>query len=333
MFMKKISFILASLLVLFSCETNNNPDESNKESDCSAITLGTEEIMTFNAVLKGKAYFPSTIYSDLVVGFLFSTSSGILPSNSTMVEASDADADYNYTAFLTGLKPETKYYYRAFLRMKDQVYYGDTKEFTTLGAFVDMGLKMTRTDGTTYILYWAASNLSQKGLCEKAEDFGDYYAWGELFPKSEYSWHSYMWSGDTAYSLTKYNQDSTYGKVDKLTELEKNDDVARGILGPKKRIPTGKELNTLVTECKWSWTSVNGVNCRKATGPNGNSIFFPAAGLFVESTPFKAGSRGYYWSSSLDAKTYACSMIFDSQWCSYESMSRCEGGSIRPVTE
>ena len=44
---------------------------------------------------------------------------------------------------------------------------------------VDLGIVMTREDGTTYRLYWAKSNLSENGLCTNPEDYGDYYAWGE----------------------------------------------------------------------------------------------------------------------------------------------------------
>ena len=42
---------------------------------------------------------------------------------------------------------------------------------------------MTREDGTTYKLCWAKSNLCETGLCADPEDYGDYYAWGEMEPK------------------------------------------------------------------------------------------------------------------------------------------------------
>ena len=41
---------------------------------------------------------------------------------------------------------------------------------------VDMGIVMTREDGSTYKLYWAESNLCESGLCQRPEDLGDYYA-------------------------------------------------------------------------------------------------------------------------------------------------------------
>ena len=47
---------------------------------------------------------------------------------------------------------------------------------------VDLGIVMTRKDGTTYKLYWASSNLCEDGLCKNPQDYGDYYAWGEIEP-------------------------------------------------------------------------------------------------------------------------------------------------------
>ena len=41
---------------------------------------------------------------------------------------------------------------------------------------VDMGIVMTREDGSTYKLYWAETNLCDSGLCQSPEDLGDYYA-------------------------------------------------------------------------------------------------------------------------------------------------------------
>ena len=44
---------------------------------------------------------------------------------------------------------------------------------------VDMGIVMTREDGSTYKLYWAETNLCESGLCQRPEDLGDYYAMWE----------------------------------------------------------------------------------------------------------------------------------------------------------
>ena len=96
-----------------------------------SVTVEAKNVSAISAVLAGKANLSSTVASDLKVGFQYSKSAGILPSNSTTIEATDADAFYNYTAAITGLAPETKYYFRSFVRQNGQDTYGETMEFTT----------------------------------------------------------------------------------------------------------------------------------------------------------------------------------------------------------
>lgn len=96
-----------------------------------SVTVQAKNVSAISAVLAGKANLSSTVASDLKVGFQYSKSAGILPSNSTTIEATDADASYNYTTPITGLEPATKYYFRSFVRQNGQDTYGETKEFTT----------------------------------------------------------------------------------------------------------------------------------------------------------------------------------------------------------
>jgi hypothetical protein len=59
-------------------------------------------------------------------------------------------------------------------------------------------------------------------------------------------------------------------------------------------MPTNDEIQELIDNCIWTWTSMNGVNGYKVEGPNGNSIFLPAAGYRFGSSLNEAGSRGTY---------------------------------------
>lgn len=102
-----------------------------KSNLAPSVTIGAENISAVSAILKGKANLESTASSDLMVGFQYSKSAGILPSNSTTVEASEADSDYNYSVGITGLEPDTKYYFRSVVRQNGQDSFGETKEFTT----------------------------------------------------------------------------------------------------------------------------------------------------------------------------------------------------------
>ena len=125
----KIAGILAVTVLLgMGCSRErHNADSENSPSE----TIGTEHLSAVSVVLKGKADLASPVSSDLQVGFQYSKSAGILPSNSTTVEATEADAQYNYTAPITGLEPATTYYFRSLIRQDGLDTYGETKCFTT----------------------------------------------------------------------------------------------------------------------------------------------------------------------------------------------------------
>ena len=76
---------------------------------------------------------------------------------------------------------------------------------------------------------------------------------------------------------------------------------------------------------------------RIVTATNGNSIFLPAAGYRYDTNLDRAGSEGYYWSSSLisDYPNSAWDVNIDSDSVfryNYGSY-RCHGQSVRPVSE
>ena len=115
-------------------------EDGGKTAECAvtvktnlapSVTVGSENVSAVSVVVKGKANLDSSAPSDLMVGFQYSLSEGILPSNSTTVEATDADSQYNYSRGITGLEPETTYYFRSIVRMSGQDYYGETMSFTT----------------------------------------------------------------------------------------------------------------------------------------------------------------------------------------------------------
>lgn len=194
---------------------------------------------------------------------------------------------------------------------------------------VDLGIVMTRADGTTYRLYWAKSNLSDKGLCANPEDYGDYYAWGETQTKADFSWSTYKFGTSESNPLSKYNA------TDRKTQLDPADDVAHVRLAGKRRMPTDAEWAALREKCTWTWTKQNGVKGDVVTAPNGNSIFLPAAGIRYETSAYNVGSNGDYWSSSLhtEAPKYARRLDFNSEAVGGGGDYICIGYSVRPVSE
>ncbi|MBQ5363598.1 MAG: hypothetical protein IIU09_01245, partial [Bacteroidales bacterium] len=155
----------------------------------------------------------------------------------------------------------------------------------------------------------------------------------------DYSWSTYKWcmNGDGS-QLTKYCNNSNYGYngfTDYKIVLDPEDDAAAVNLGGSWRMATKAEQDELRSQCTWTWTTQNGVNGRLVTGPNGNSIFLPAAGLRNGTSLHDAGSYGYSWSSSLNSGSpgRAYYVGFRSDDVGWGSGSRYGGLSVRPVSE
>ncbi len=178
-------------------------------------------------------------------------------------------------------------------------------------------------------LKWASYNVG----ATKPEEYGGYYAWGETEEKSDYGWDTYKYCNGTHDSMTKYCTSNNYVAVDNKTTLEPADDVATVNWGGSWRMPTTEEQYELRDNCTWTWTTLNGVNGYRVTGPNGNSIFLPAAGYCVGRKVSYRGSYGCYWSSSLANSSSAYYLDTSSTSCGWGYDSRCYGRTVRPVLE
>jgi serine/threonine protein kinase len=189
---------------------------------------------------------------------------------------------------------------------------------------VDLGLP----SGTL----WADRNVG----AFSPEDYGSYFAWGETESKSTYDWCTYNWSNGSDYQLTKYCTKISYGHngfTDKKTTLDSFDDAATTNMGDNWHMPTEDEFKELIDKCVWTWTTRNGVNGYKATGPNGNSIFFPVTGYYFNSDLTDVGIRGFYWSSSFSEyyPNRALCLDIDSDNCDLHSHYRAFGCVVRGV--
>lgn len=154
--------------------------------------------------------------------------------------------------------------------------------------YVDLGLSVK----------WATCNIG----ATKPEGYGNYYAWGETEAKKDYSWSGYRWCNGSSRTLTKYNTDSGFGKIDNKLTLDLTDDVAHVKWGGNWRMPTKAECDELRNNCTWTWTTVNGVNGYRVSGKKygytDRSIFLPAAGYYGGTSLSSVGTNGIYWSST-----------------------------------
>ena len=166
---------------------------------------------------------------------------------------------------------------------------------------------------------WASCNVGATA----PEEYGGYYAWGETEEKSSYYESDYLYYSNGSY--TNIGSDISGTQYD----------VAHVKWGGSWRMPTLDEIKELYNNCTWQWTTLNGVNGYRVTGPNGNSIFLPAAGWCNGTGVYYQGSYGYYWSSSLNSyySYSACFLYFDSGYYYWHYDYRYSGRSVRPVCE
>ena len=134
--------------------------------------------------------------------------------------------------------------------------------------WVDLGLSVL----------WATCNVG----ASSPSDYGGYYAWGETKTKSSY----------TEENSKTYNVD--------MPDISGNPkyDAATANWGDGWRMPTMAEFEELVDKCDWEWTRQGGHKGYRVTGPNGNSIFLPAAGWHPETLLYGVGGSGYYWGAA-----------------------------------
>ncbi len=240
----------------------------------------------------------------------------------------------NYECEISGLESGTTYYVRAYATNSAGISYGEQKEFTTLDVdggnednydsgeiagheFVDLGLPSG--------LKWATCNVG----ASSPEDYGDYFAWGETSPKAEYTEENSVTYGLSISEL------QTQGYIDNEGNLTSSYDAATVNWGGSWRMPTREQMLELVEHCEWEWTQVNGVDGAKVTGPNGNSIFLPAAGDRYGSSLYYAGEYGFCWNSTPDESNSnsAYGLYFNSSYQGVTWYNRLLGQSVRPVAE
>lgn len=221
-----------------------------------------------------------------------------------------------------------------------------------VGEAIDLGLSVK----------WASWNVG----ASKPEDYGGYYAWGEIEEKDKYDWSTYKYvSNDIDEDYWDENTNDVIYKYQRIGKQvnDENDivdisicgtsyDVAHVKWGGDWRMPTNNEISELEEKCQKERSSLNGVEGWYFTGPNGNRIFLPSAGeLYGNSATYDMkdwrGAACMYWSGDLITRYYmlgvqlrmadgseAWSISFDNRGVPFGNFfSRCTGLTIRPVTK
>ena len=319
--------LTVAMMVAAGCK----PEENN-DADVRVTTYIPQDVTVTTAKCGGDV---------IVTQGLSLTELGVCWSTEPNPTASDTHCSTTnwsepYVCTITGLEPSTKYHVRAYALRGLEYYYGDDKDFTTKGSgggngtynghdYVDLGLP----SGTL----WATCNVG----ANNPEEYGKYFAWGEITPKITYNWGSYQYCNGDYDKLTKYCNNSSFGYnnfTDDLTTLLPEDDGATANWGNGWCMPTADQWRELRDNTICAWTTLNGVNGHLLTATNGVSLFFPAAGYHHDDELDDPGNGGYYWASSLrvDYPGYAWYYGLGSgNYGVYPSGYRYVGFSIRPV--
>ncbi|MBR1838876.1 MAG: hypothetical protein IJ786_04890 [Bacteroidaceae bacterium] len=189
---------------------------------------------------------------------------------------------------------------------------------------VDLGLP----SGTL----WADRNVG----ADKAEEPGDYFAWGETAPKNRYNLDiSYKWFTEED-RFTKYK-----GSDDDRYVLELKDDAANANWGGSWRMPTREELLELLSYTNiqfvkdYNNTDIDGYKFISKSNPS-KFIFLPVTGYKDGTSHIMPDYYGEYWTSSLSTEHVSVAdMLFFTrddapakQW-----HNRVSGLSVRPVQQ
>lgn len=273
-------------------------------TDAKAITGEPKDLTANSVILTGKLEkAPQEATSGIVI-------SGVEGSENVRagVRIVAAGINDNYEIKAEGLLPNTTYHYTAYLDLGNGTVYGEDRTFTTAPAdfnpdtdLVDLGLSTK----------WAKYNV---GATDEKQ-LGGLFGFGD------------MTGFQTSINLDDYASADIY-KTDR--------DVANKVYGSWVTMPTIDEFEELFTECKKEWVedTENHVAGYKFTGPNGNSIFLPAAGTRTQGNVSGEGLNGYYLSGSINAtdNRFAMAYNFDKNAARRTTTPVYQALAIRPVS-
>ncbi len=246
-------------------------------TDAKVATADAASVDFASAVLGGTL---TDATADATCGVVISTSSDVEAVRAGLIVKSEELKD-SYSFVHAGLVPETQYYYAAYLNLGSGIVYGEVKSFTTPAYdfdldndLVDLGLSVK----------WARFNVGAKS----ETGLGGLFGFGDLT------------GCNNSIDPADYASADTYKTAS---------DLAFRAFQGRATLPTADDFEELFTLCQKEWTEQNGVTGFKFTGPNGNSIFLPAAGTRVANDVTALGTEGYYLTGTVNSSNTEFAVI------------------------
>lgn len=238
---------------------------------------------------------------------------------------------YTYETSFKSISAGTNHEYYFLIEYVDKSNITHTFEGQNQSFYTNLELKTGSVDLGLSVL-WAGANLG----ASSPEQYGLFLAWGESMEKDSYTSSNFLYNG-----IIIGNDVTRPGWSVKSYDIANTDyDVAHKMLSDGWHMPTYEQLKELDDKCKWKYIRYKGVDGFLATGPNGNSIFLPAAGRYNKDKYEGERNYTYLWSGSCDVSRdrrssgvlnisfYMASLSVSSVY--YESFY---GHNIRPVKD
>lgn len=171
-------------------------------------------------------------------------------------------------------------------------------------------------------LLWCEHNIG----AETPYEAGLYFSWGNVVGHTAsegYAFTTAAYAETTGAALT--------GNI----SVDRNYDAARHNMGAPWRLPTSSEFKELNDNCDHEWTDEDGVKGMLFTSRNNsNSIFFPAGGMFSDSSSISyVGTFARCWSSTYQNSSNGRAFNADNGGGVYpvNNQARARGYNIRAV--
>lgn len=273
------------------------------------VTTHAPTDIVVNAASAGGYIISNNGYAITARGICYSTAENPTTDDSRIEVGNGVGRFYTR---ITGLSKNTTYYVRAYASNINGTVYGEQRTFTTQDYeqicghdYVDLGLPSG--------LKWATHNIG----ADNPMGYGDLFAWAEIKTKEHFS------------------EDNCNGYMS--GDISKNPfyDAAAANWKCSWRMPTKTEMDELMEYCTYEITSINDSNVVVFTGPNGNTMILPMAGM---GNGYLRTFNNYaaYWSSTPvenDLWVY-CIFITTFNLSYYDTEGDpCLGMSIRPVSD
>lgn len=272
-------------------------------TDATVATADAVAVDFASAQIGGQA---SGATADATCGIVIATTADVEAVRAGLIVEAVGASPAGFVVDQSGLMPNTHYYYAAYLDLGSGVVYGDVKDFTTSSCdfdldndLVDLGLSVK----------WARYNVGAKS----ETDLGGLFGFGDLT------------------GVNNSNDPALYASADTYFTAA---DVANKAFNGSATLPTAADFEELFALCSTEWTTVDGVAGYKFTGPNGNSIFLPAAGSRTINEVANRGTAGHYMTGTINPSNsqFAVTYQFDAATNSKTTTPVYEAVAVRAIS-